>query len=220
MYAEDAVIEDPVGPSMFDPDGRGHHGHEAIRAFWELAIAPIASFRFVIHDSHANGNTCANIGTITTTFPDGGVVDTDLVMVYTVRDDGTGRLDAGLLGARARDGHLPEGVERRHVDGVLRDPLDERTQGAPVRADPVEHSAASIEVLEAVGPADDSDLRRSRSIRGWSASYPRGAVLSCSPPISQPSRSYFFEQLLQRRPGLVVGHRVADRGQPRPPDAS
>lgn len=88
VYAEDAVIEDPVGPSMFDPEGKGHHGHEGIRAFWELAIAPIASFHFTIHDSHANGSSCANIGTITTTFPDGGVVDTDLVMVYTVRDDG------------------------------------------------------------------------------------------------------------------------------------
>ena len=88
VYAEDAVIEDPVGPSMFDPEGKGHHGHEGIRAFWELAIAPIESFRFLIHDSHANGNTCANIGTITTTFKDGGIVDTDLVMVYTVHDDG------------------------------------------------------------------------------------------------------------------------------------
>ena len=88
VYAEDAVIEDPVGPSMFDPDGKGHHGHDGIRAFWELAIAPIESFRFVIHDSHANGSTCANIGTITTTFPDGGRVDTDLVMVYTVDEEG------------------------------------------------------------------------------------------------------------------------------------
>ena len=88
VYAEDAVIEDPVGPSMFDPEGRGHHGHDGIRAFWELAIAPIESFHFRIHDSHANGSTCANVGTITTTFPDGGVVDTDLVMVYTVHDDG------------------------------------------------------------------------------------------------------------------------------------
>jgi len=88
VYAEDAVIEAPVGPSMFDPDGRGHHGHDVIRAFWELAIAPIASFRFVIHDSHANGRTCANVGTITTSFPDGSQVDTDLVMVYTVGEDG------------------------------------------------------------------------------------------------------------------------------------
>jgi steroid delta-isomerase len=88
VYAEDAVIEDPVGPSMFDPDGKGHHGHDGIRAFWEVAIAPIESFHFRIHDSHANGNSCANIGTITTTFPDGGQLDTDLVMVYTVHDDG------------------------------------------------------------------------------------------------------------------------------------
>ena len=88
VYAEDAVIEDPVGPSMFDPEGLGHHGHAGISAFWEAAIAPIERFEFVIHDSHANGLTCANVGTITTTFPDGGQVDTDLVMVYVVRDDG------------------------------------------------------------------------------------------------------------------------------------
>ena len=53
-----------------------------------LAIEPIESFHFAISDSHANGNTCANVGTITTTFPDGGVVDTDLVMVYAVDEAG------------------------------------------------------------------------------------------------------------------------------------
>jgi len=88
VYAEDAVIEDPVGPSMFDPEGKGHHGHDGIRAFWDLAIAPIETFRFVIHDSHANGVTCANVGTITTRFPDGTTADTDLVMVYTINEDG------------------------------------------------------------------------------------------------------------------------------------
>lgn len=87
-YAEDAVIEDPVGPSMFDPEGRGHHGHDGIRAFWDAAIAPIETFHFHITDSHAGGSTCANVGTITTTFADGGTVDTDLVMVYTVDDAG------------------------------------------------------------------------------------------------------------------------------------
>ncbi|WP_203336477.1 nuclear transport factor 2 family protein [Nocardioides limicola] len=88
VYAEDAVIEDPVGPSMFDPEGLGHHGHDGIRKFWDLAIAPISEFVFTIHDSHANGMTCANVGTITTTFPDGSAADTDLVMVYTVNEDG------------------------------------------------------------------------------------------------------------------------------------
>ncbi|MCW2764914.1 MAG: nuclear transport factor 2 [Nocardioides sp.] len=89
VYAEDAVLEDPVGPSMFDPEGKGHHGHEGISAFWNLAIAPIEKFEFVIHDSFAHGSTCANIGTITTTFPDGGSTKTDLIMVYVVNDDGS-----------------------------------------------------------------------------------------------------------------------------------
>ena len=90
VYAEDAVIEDPVGPSMFDPDGKGHRGHDGIRAFWEQAIAPIAKFEFEINDSFANpeGNTCANIGRIRTSFLDGSHTTTDLIMVYVVHDDG------------------------------------------------------------------------------------------------------------------------------------
>jgi steroid delta-isomerase len=89
LYAEDAVIEDPVGPSMFDPEGVGHHGRDAIRKFWAAAIEPVAQFHFHITDSHAGGNECANIGTITTTFHDGGQVATELVMVYRVNEDGS-----------------------------------------------------------------------------------------------------------------------------------
>jgi len=90
VYAEDAVIEDPVGPSMFDPEGKGHRGHDGIRAFWDLAIAPIDRFAFEIYDSFANteGNTCANIGRIRTSFPDGSHTTTELIMVYEVNDDG------------------------------------------------------------------------------------------------------------------------------------
>jgi steroid Delta-isomerase len=90
VYAEDAVIEDPVGPSMFDPEGQGHRGHAGITAFWEKAIASIARFEFEIYDSFANpgSNTCANIGRITTAFPDGSHTTTDLIMVYVVNEDG------------------------------------------------------------------------------------------------------------------------------------
>ena len=90
VYAEDAVLEDPVGPSMFDPEGKGHRGHEGIAAFWKLAIEPIERFEFEIYESFANpgGNTCANIGRIRTSFPDGSHTTTDLIMVYVVRDDG------------------------------------------------------------------------------------------------------------------------------------
>src|SRR5215510_60311 len=68
VYAEDAVLEDPVGPSMFDPEGKGHRGHAGISEFWTKAIASVTSFEFTINDSFANpgSNTCANIGTIKT----------------------------------------------------------------------------------------------------------------------------------------------------------
>ena len=33
LWAEDAVVEDPVGPSFFDPEGQGHRGTEAIARF-------------------------------------------------------------------------------------------------------------------------------------------------------------------------------------------
>jgi len=90
VYAEDALLEDPVGPSMFDAEGKGHRGHAAISAFWDLAIAPIDTFEFEINDSFANpgSNTCANIGRIKTSFADGSHTTTDLIMVYVINDDG------------------------------------------------------------------------------------------------------------------------------------
>ena len=113
VYAEDAVLEDPVGPSMFDGEGRATAATTGIAAFWKLAIAPIETFEFEINDSFANpgGNTCANIGRIRTSFPDGSSTTTDLIMVYVVNDDGRVGLDEGLLGAGPHDGELPTGRE-------------------------------------------------------------------------------------------------------------
>ena len=88
LFAEDAVVEDPVGPSMFDPEGRGHRGKAAIEAFWDTVIANVPAYRFTVHDSFANGPHCANVATITCTFDDGSTADTDLVTVYRLADDG------------------------------------------------------------------------------------------------------------------------------------
>src|SRR3546814_3080545 len=78
LFADDAVLSDPVGPSFFDETGNGHRGKEAISAFWEMAIAPVKRFQFTIRDSFANGNACANIGTFSTRMADGTLADTDL----------------------------------------------------------------------------------------------------------------------------------------------
>jgi steroid Delta-isomerase len=88
LFAADGVIEDPVGVSMFDPTGEGHHGHEGIAAFWDMTIANVERFEFDIRDSFAAGNEVANVGTITTFLPGGSRVDTEGVFVYKVNEDG------------------------------------------------------------------------------------------------------------------------------------
>lgn len=88
LFAKDGWVEDPVGPSMFDPDAQGHHGKDGISAFWDLAIAKAERFEFMIRDSFAAGEECANIGTITAYLPGGMRIDTDGVFVYRVDPDG------------------------------------------------------------------------------------------------------------------------------------
>jgi steroid Delta-isomerase len=88
LFAPDAVVEDPVGPSFIDEAGKGHHGREGIGAFWDKTIAGVERFEFTIRDSHAGGDEVANVGTITTFLPGGYRVDTDGVFVYRVGEDG------------------------------------------------------------------------------------------------------------------------------------
>lgn len=86
LFAPDAVVADPVGPSPFDPDGDGHHGPEAIAAFYDEVIAQ-ARVRFSIRESYAAGSECANVGTITSTFPDGSAAVVDGVYLYRIDAD-------------------------------------------------------------------------------------------------------------------------------------
>lgn len=88
LFAEDAVLEDPVGPGPFDASGKGHHGKEAIAAFWDAAIAMVERFEFVVRDSYACGDEVANVGTITSYLPGGMVIDADGVFTYRVNEAG------------------------------------------------------------------------------------------------------------------------------------
>ncbi|KAA5825910.1 nuclear transport factor 2 family protein [Saccharopolyspora hirsuta] len=88
LFAPDGVVEDPVGPSIFDPDGCGHHGHDGIAAFWDLAIAQADRIEFHIHDSFAAGSEVANVGRISTFLPDGSTMDAEGVFVYHVAGSG------------------------------------------------------------------------------------------------------------------------------------
>lgn len=87
LWADDGLIQDPVGRSPLDPDGQGHRGIEAITKFYDNVIAP-SELRFCIRQSFACGNECANVGTITTRVGNGMVSRTELVMVYRADDAG------------------------------------------------------------------------------------------------------------------------------------
>jgi steroid Delta-isomerase len=88
LFAEDAVVQDPVGPSIFDPDGKGHHGHDGLVAFWDVSIANAERIEFSIRDSFAAGDEVANIGTITSFLPGAQRLDAEGVFVYRVGPDG------------------------------------------------------------------------------------------------------------------------------------
>ena len=89
LFAPDAIVQDPVGPSRLDPGGRGHRGHDGIGRFWDRNFGSVSRFRFRITDSFANGPCCANIASITMWLGDSGATITvDCVVIYTVGEDG------------------------------------------------------------------------------------------------------------------------------------
>jgi steroid Delta-isomerase len=86
LFADDAIVEDPIGPSFFDPEGKGHRGRDAISAFWDKAIAPSRlEFNFV--DSFRCGNEEANVGNIVIT-AHGYQIIADGVFTDRVNDEG------------------------------------------------------------------------------------------------------------------------------------
>ena len=87
VFADDAIVEDPIGPSAFDPDGKGHRGKEAIAAFWDRAIAPTDCIEFHFVDTFQCGNEEANTGSIRTTMG-GYQVTTEGVFTYKSNDQG------------------------------------------------------------------------------------------------------------------------------------
>lgn len=82
LFAEDAVVEDPIGPSAFDPEGQGHQGLEAIAAFYDNVIAANESITFTIRQSILCGDEAANVGVIRIAFAGGGAVEVDGVYIY------------------------------------------------------------------------------------------------------------------------------------------
>ena len=86
-FADDGLVQDPVGVSPLDPTGRGHQGKDAISAFWDQQIGP-NRILFNITAAYAGGDECANVGAITIVLPNGAVSVVNGVYLYRVNPDG------------------------------------------------------------------------------------------------------------------------------------
>lgn len=86
LFADDAVIQDPVGPSPLDPSGQGHRGKEAISRFWDMVNG--GDFDYTIHRSFACGDECANWWTGINVLPDGTRFEVPMVTTYKVNAEG------------------------------------------------------------------------------------------------------------------------------------
>lgn len=87
LFAEDGIVEDPIGPSYFDPEGNGHRGAEAIAAFWDKAIANTDLIEFLFDDSFACGREVAFTGRIRSHIG-GQIIDAEGVFTYKVDENG------------------------------------------------------------------------------------------------------------------------------------
>jgi steroid delta-isomerase len=93
LFAADAVVQDPIGPSPLDPEGAGHRGPTAIAAFYDNVIAQSERITFEIERSYLCGDEVADVGVIRTTLPGGRHVAV-VRGVYTYRSNGDGKLAA------------------------------------------------------------------------------------------------------------------------------
>jgi steroid delta-isomerase len=87
LFADDAILEDPIGRSPLDKEGKGHRGKAALAAFYDRHIA-VSGRKFEIQDSFACGLEVANVGRIHIVFPDGREARCEGVFVYRVNEEG------------------------------------------------------------------------------------------------------------------------------------
>ena len=88
-FADDAIVEDPIGPSILDPSGAGQRGKAAIAAFWDKLIGPNRVF-FDVRGSDAGVVECAYVGSVDTLVPLCRVMIVTGVFTYRVNEAGKG----------------------------------------------------------------------------------------------------------------------------------
>ncbi|OCC23424.1 hypothetical protein MB02_12475 [Croceicoccus estronivorus] len=88
LFADDAVVEDPVGPCEWDPEGKGQRGKAAIAAFYDMFAGFQDSFDFEIHHQEPRGCEVAVFVTMHITMKDGTKSSSKAINIYKQAPDG------------------------------------------------------------------------------------------------------------------------------------
>lgn len=87
LFADDAVVHDPVGKSPHDPQGRGFIGKQRIAEFWDLMIAP-GDLTIVPHKRYPCGDDIVAVAMTATNNIGGMKTYIEMVVGYEVNGDG------------------------------------------------------------------------------------------------------------------------------------
>ena len=85
LFADDAIVQDPIGKSPLDPIGDGHKGKEAIEKFYDTVIAN-GNIEFNILESIPCANECANFAQIVNVVGD-VKIETQMIVIYRVNSN-------------------------------------------------------------------------------------------------------------------------------------
>jgi steroid delta-isomerase len=88
LYADDAVVEDPVGGAEWDPEGKGQRGKAAIGAFYDMFSTFQSAFEFEVHERFVCGNEVAALVSMHITNKEGVKNTTKAINVYKINDAG------------------------------------------------------------------------------------------------------------------------------------
>ena len=89
MFADDALVHDPVGISPHDPSGEGFRGKERISEFWDLMIGP-GNLNIVPHKRFPCGDNIVAVAMTATN--EMGDLKTYIEMVVTYEGNDRGKL--------------------------------------------------------------------------------------------------------------------------------
>ena len=87
LFADDVVVQDPVGVSALDPTGKGHRGKEAVSGFWDMVIAG-NTLSFDVKMRVPRGNECAVMASLINRMPNGEQLETEMIVIYKVNAEG------------------------------------------------------------------------------------------------------------------------------------